>query len=138
MMSPHGKSRHKPWTLSDYGDYGDEQPTRTQVPTPKADLLSSEGVDYDGEQQTERRQTGRLTLQPIVSISKLSKTYESGFQALKSIDLEIDRGEIFALLGPNGAGKTTLINIICGIVHPTQGTVRADGHDIGTCLPRIR
>ncbi len=75
---------------------------------------------------------GCLTLQPVVSISKLSKTYASGFQALKSIDLEIDRGEIFALLGPNGAGKTTLINIICGIVNPTKGEVLADGHDIIT------
>ncbi len=69
-------------------------------------------------------------MQPIVSISRLSKTYDSGFQALKDIDLEIDRGEIFALLGPNGAGKTTLISIICGIVNPTGGTVLADGHDI--------
>jgi ABC-2 type transport system ATP-binding protein len=55
-------------------------------------------------------------MQPIISINKLSKTYASGFQALKSIDLDIQRGEIFALLGPNGAGKTTLINIICGRV----------------------
>src|SRR5919199_6008594 len=69
-------------------------------------------------------------MQPIVSVSKLSKTYASGFQALKSVDLEIRRGEIFALLGPNGAGKTTLISIICGIVKPTHGTVLADGHDI--------
>ncbi len=69
-------------------------------------------------------------MQPIVSISKLSKTYESGFQALKNIDLEIERGEIFALLGPNGAGKTTLINITCGIVNPGKGEVLADGHDI--------
>ena len=66
----------------------------------------------------------------IVSVSKLSKTYDSGFQALKSINLEIQRGEIFALLGPNGAGKTTLISIICGLVNPSQGTVLADGHDI--------
>ena len=66
----------------------------------------------------------------IVSVSKLSKTYDSGFQALKSINLEIERGEIFALLGPNGAGKTTLISIICGLVNPSQGTVLADGHDI--------
>ena len=69
-------------------------------------------------------------MQPIISIRKLSKTYASGFQALKSIDLEIRRGEIFALLGPNGAGKTTLINIICGIVTPGSGSVTADGHDI--------
>jgi ABC-2 type transport system ATP-binding protein len=69
-------------------------------------------------------------VQPIISISDLTKTYASGFQALKKINLEIHAGEIFALLGPNGAGKTTLINIICGIVNPTAGTVIADGHDI--------
>jgi len=71
-----------------------------------------------------------VRLQPIISVDDLSKTYASGLQALKDIDLEIRRGEIFALLGPNGAGKTTLINIICGIVNPTRGAVRADGHDI--------
>ena len=70
------------------------------------------------------------SMQPIVSVSKLSKTYASGFQALKNIDLEIRRGEIFGLLGPNGAGKTTLISAICGIVNPTQGKVTVDGHDI--------
>jgi ABC-2 type transport system ATP-binding protein len=69
-------------------------------------------------------------MQPIISVSQLSKTYASGFQALKCVDLDIRRGEIFALLGPNGAGKTTLISIICGIVNPTQGTVAVDGHDI--------
>ncbi len=69
-------------------------------------------------------------MQPIISISNLVKTYSGGFTALKGIDLEIRRGEIFALLGPNGAGKTTLISIICGIVNPTSGTVLADGHDI--------
>ncbi|MGH6834445.1 MAG: ABC transporter ATP-binding protein [Methylocella sp.] len=69
-------------------------------------------------------------MQPIISISNLTKTYASGFQALKRINLEIRLGEIFALLGPNGAGKTTLINIICGIVNPTEGDVIADGHDI--------
>ena len=69
-------------------------------------------------------------MQPIISIRKLGKTYASGFHALKSIDLDIRRGEIFALLGPNGAGKTTLINIVCGIVKPSLGTVTADGHDI--------
>jgi len=69
-------------------------------------------------------------LRPIISVDDLSKTYASGLQALKDIDLEIRRGEIFALLGPNGAGKTTLINVICGIVNPTRGVVRADGHDI--------
>ena len=66
----------------------------------------------------------------IISIQQLSKTYASGFHALKSVDLEIRRGEILALLGPNGAGKTTLISIICGIVRPSSGTVTADGHDI--------
>ena len=66
----------------------------------------------------------------IISVSNLSKTYASGFQALKTVDLEIRAGEIFALLGPNGAGKTTLISIICGIIRPTGGQVIADGHDI--------
>ncbi len=69
-------------------------------------------------------------MQPIISVKALSKTYASGFQALKNINLEIRREEIFALLGPNGAGKTTLISIICGIVNPCGGTVLADGHDI--------
>jgi len=69
-------------------------------------------------------------MQPIISVSNLTKTYASGFQALKNIHLQIRKGEIFALLGPNGAGKTTLISIICGIVNPTQGTILADGHDI--------
>ena len=67
---------------------------------------------------------------PIISVSGLTKTYKSGHQALKTIDLEIRQGEIFALLGPNGAGKTTLISIICGIVNPSTGTVLADGHDV--------
>jgi ABC-2 type transport system ATP-binding protein len=67
---------------------------------------------------------------PIISVNNLVKTYASGFQALKGVDLDIRRGEIFALLGPNGAGKTTLISIICGIVNPTSGSVTADGHDI--------
>src|SRR5690348_17624002 len=66
----------------------------------------------------------------IIEISGVSKTYASGFVALKGIDLEIRRGEIFALLGPNGAGKTTLISIICGLVTPSGGTVVVDGHDI--------
>src|ERR1700691_4148006 len=69
---------------------------------------------------------------PAISISHLSKTYASGFQALKDINLDIRSGEIFALLGPNGAGKTTLINIICGIVNPSSGTVTVDGHNILT------
>ena len=67
---------------------------------------------------------------PIISVSNLSKTYGSGFQALRNVSLDIRRGEIFALLGPNGAGKTTLIGVICGIVRPSAGTVSADGHDI--------
>ncbi len=66
----------------------------------------------------------------IISVQQLSKTYASGFRALKPVDLEIEKGEIFALLGPNGAGKTTLISIICGIVNPSSGTVLADGHDV--------
>jgi ABC-2 type transport system ATP-binding protein len=65
----------------------------------------------------------------VLTVSGLSKTYATGFSALKNVDLEIRRGEIFALLGPNGAGKTTLINIICGIVTASSGTVIADGHD---------
>jgi len=69
-------------------------------------------------------------VQPIISVQNLVKTYASGFQALKGVDLDIRRGEIFALLGPNGAGKTTLIGIICGIVNATSGSVKADGHDI--------
>jgi len=69
-------------------------------------------------------------MSPIISVTDLSKTYGSGFEALKNINLEIRRGEIFALLGPNGAGKTTLISIICGIANPTSGKVMVDGHDI--------
>src|SRR5713226_9947382 len=69
-------------------------------------------------------------MQAVISVTNLSKTYASGFRALKNINLEIRRGEIFALLGPNGAGKTTLISIICGIVNPSQGTIRVDGRDI--------
>src|SRR5438552_1647851 len=69
-------------------------------------------------------------MQAIISVSNLSKTYASGFQALKRVNLDIRRGEIFALLGPNGAGKTTLISIICGIVNASEGTVSVDGHDI--------
>src|ERR1700688_4547906 len=67
---------------------------------------------------------------PIISITNLSKAYATGFRALKEINLDIRRGEIFALLGPNGAGKTTLIGIICGILNPSQGSVTVDGHDI--------
>jgi ABC-2 type transport system ATP-binding protein len=71
-------------------------------------------------------------MQPIISVSGLAKTYASGFQALKGVNLDIRRGEIFALLGPNGAGKTTLISAICGIVNPSAGTILVDGHDIVT------
>src|SRR5690348_10493428 len=67
---------------------------------------------------------------PIISVKNLEKTYASGFHALKNVNLDIRAGELFALLGPNGAGKTTLINIICGIVTPSGGSVLADGHDI--------
>ncbi|MGH8687783.1 MAG: ABC transporter ATP-binding protein [Burkholderiales bacterium] len=69
-------------------------------------------------------------MQPILDIRELTKTYASGLQALKSVSLEIGKGEIFALLGPNGAGKTTLINVVCGIVTPTSGSVRVKGRDI--------
>jgi ABC-2 type transport system ATP-binding protein len=69
-------------------------------------------------------------MQPIITIKDLTKTYASGFEALKRTSLDITRGEIFALLGPNGAGKTTLINIVCGIVNPSGGTISVGGHDI--------
>ena len=69
-------------------------------------------------------------MQPILDVRNLNKTYAGGFEALKNVSLEIAPGEIFALLGPNGAGKTTLINIVCGIVSPTSGSVRVRGHDI--------
>ena len=69
-------------------------------------------------------------MSPIISVSNLSKTYGSGFKALKGINLDIVKGEIFALLGPNGAGKTTLISIICGIANPSEGRVSIGGHDI--------
>jgi ABC-2 type transport system ATP-binding protein len=78
------------------------------------------------------QRTAIADTQSVVSVSGLSKTYATGFAALKSIDLDVRRGEIFALLGPNGAGKTTLINIICGIVTPSGGTVMVGGHDIVT------
>src|ERR1051325_7960222 len=71
------------------------------------------------------------TISPSISaISGVTKTYATGFKALKRINLEIRRGEIFALLGPNGAGKTTLISIVCGIVNASEGRVLVDGHDI--------
>ena len=68
-------------------------------------------------------------MQPVISIRELTKTYAGGFEALKSVDLDINKGEIFGLLGPNGAGKTTMINIVCGIVMKTSGTVTVNGHD---------
>jgi ABC-2 type transport system ATP-binding protein len=71
-------------------------------------------------------------MQSIIAVSNLTKTYATGFEALKNVDLQIRKGEIFALLGPNGAGKTTLISIICGIVRASSGTVTIDGHDIVT------
>jgi ABC-2 type transport system ATP-binding protein len=77
-------------------------------------------------------------VEPVISISGLSKTYQSGFQALQNIDLEIPHGQIFALLGPNGAGKTTLINIVCGIVNASQGSVRAAGLDIVREYRKVR
>jgi len=78
------------------------------------------------------RNDGETTMTSAISVAHLNKTYASGFQALKDINLEIRHGEIFALLGPNGAGKTTLINVICGIVKPSTGTVTVDGHNILT------
>lgn len=75
-------------------------------------------------------QPNRVAVQPIISIKDVSKTYKSGLQALKPTNLEINKGEIFALLGPNGAGKTTLINMTCGIVNLSSGTIVADGNDI--------
>ncbi|HEY3540792.1 MAG TPA: ABC transporter ATP-binding protein [Trinickia sp.] len=77
-------------------------------------------------------------MQPILTIAGLSKTYASGFTALKNINLEVRRGEVFALLGPNGAGKTTLIGIVCGIVNATSGRVAVDGHDIVRDYRRAR
>jgi ABC-2 type transport system ATP-binding protein len=71
-------------------------------------------------------------MQPVIRISNLSKIYQSGFEALKNVDLEIDKGEIFALLGPNGAGKTTLISVVCGIVNASAGSVTVNGYDIRT------
>ena len=77
-------------------------------------------------------------MRSVISITGLDKTYAGGFQALRDVDLEIHRGEIFGLLGPNGAGKTTLINVVCGIVNPTGGTVLVDGHDIITGFRQTR
>ena len=75
---------------------------------------------------------------PIISVQQLTKTYGNGFEALKGVDLDIERGEILALLGPNGAGKTTLISIVCGIVNPTGGKVLVDGHDVVKDFRRTR
>src|SRR5262245_27915339 len=80
--------------------------------------------------QYDERSLAEPCMQSIISIKDLTKTYASGFEALKRTNLEIRRGEIFALLGPNGAGKTTLINIVCGIVNASGGTIEVDGHDI--------
>src|SRR6201994_2255919 len=77
-------------------------------------------------------------MSPIISVTNLSKTYGSGFKALKGINLDINRGEIFALLGPNGAGKTTLISTICGIANPSEGTISVGGHDILTSYKAAR
>nr|WP_295371517.1 ABC transporter ATP-binding protein [uncultured Sphingosinicella sp.] len=79
-----------------------------------------------------------MTPAPVLSIRGLTKTYASGLQALKSVDLDIGRGEIFALLGPNGAGKTTLISIVCGLVTPSTGEIQAAGHDIVRDYRRAR
>jgi ABC-2 type transport system ATP-binding protein len=78
----------------------------------------------------EHKNVKGTTVEPVISIQALDKTYDSGFQALKNVSLDIEPGEIFALLGPNGAGKTTLISVICGIVNPTAGRVLAGGFDV--------
>jgi len=83
-------------------------------------------------------QPGTGSTAPVLTVAGLEKTYASGFRALKHVDLTIRRSEIFALLGPNGAGKTTLINVICGIVNPSAGTVSVDGHDIIRDFRRAR
>ena len=75
---------------------------------------------------------------PIISVKGLSKTYASGFEALRNVDLDIRAGEILALLGPNGAGKTTLINVVCGLVNPTSGSVTVDGRDIARDYRHVR
>jgi ABC-2 type transport system ATP-binding protein len=101
--------------------------------TPPMSRAHAPGAFASAQATAPKRHSHRLSsfpVQPIISVSNLSKTYASGFQALKNINLEIRRGEIFALLGPNGAGKTTLISIICGIVTPSEGVILADGHDV--------
>ena len=101
-----------------------EQPTAWNAATDDGQLQTGSA----GPAVQQRRP--QPVAEPVITVSGLEKTYASGFQALKGIDLEIRRGEIFALLGPNGAGKTTLISIICGIVNASRGSVRAGGHDI--------
>lgn len=102
--------------------------------------VSSAPLRYDAAGSPQEKEHGMAStaglqahdpvVDPVIDVRGLTKTYSTGFQALKGIDLQIRRGEIFALLGPNGAGKTTLISIICGIVNASSGTVTADGHDI--------
>ena len=101
--------------------------TQSDIADPEAALPSRAGESLRAAQPS-GIPAGRM--QSIVSIRNLTKTYDTGLQALKPINLDIHKGEIFALLGPNGAGKTTLISIICGIVKPSGGEIRADGHDI--------
>ena len=88
------------------------------------------GCGHNGAVPRSRPRIADVERRPIVSIRNLGKTYASGFRALDDVSLDIRRGEIFALLGPNGAGKTTLINIVCGIVNASSGSVLVDGHDI--------
>ena len=90
--------------------------------SPQPDISAAPQDEFDPEECA--------PMQPVISISNLSKTYKGGFQALKKVNLDIVQGEILALLGPNGAGKTTLISIVCGIVNPSDGQVLVDGHDI--------
>ncbi|MET3931821.1 ABC-2 type transport system ATP-binding protein [Lysobacter sp. OAE881] len=102
--------------------------------------VSSAPLRYDAAGSPQEKEHGMAStaglqahdpvIDPVIDVRGLTKTYSTGFQALKGIDLQIRRGEIFALLGPNGAGKTTLISIICGIVNASSGSVTADGHDI--------
>src|SRR5271170_2889618 len=95
-----------------------------------SDIAERERIAISGARSAPTEIAASQPAPAIVSIRGVSKTYASGFQALKPIDLDIRRGEIFALLGPNGAGKSTLINIVCGLVRASSGSVLADGHDI--------
>ena len=88
------------------------------------------GAPFTARSAAAHGAAGRVATPAVISIANLTKTYASGLSALKNVNLDIRKGEIFALLGPNGAGKTTLISIVCGIVTPSSGTVTADGHDI--------